>query len=85
MKGKPFDYPGRVSRTAKVHSSCQQMRRKLVRLGTLNLATGETSTPDEEWRDEACGTPLFTEEERQSGICKSCAGGWTHPNNFPIQ
>jgi hypothetical protein len=81
MKGKPFNYPGRVSRKTKVHSFCSQMRRKLVRSGTLNLATGKTDLPNEEWRDEPCGTPLFTDGERQSGICKSCAGGWTHPEN----
>jgi hypothetical protein len=65
-------------------NSCTVIRRKLVRTGTLNMITGEHQTTGEEWRTEPCGTPLFTDDERRSDICRSCASGWTHPDNYPV-
>src|SRR5690606_8452208 len=38
----------------------------------------------QEWRDEPCGTPLFSGDNRKDGICRSCASGWTHPENYQL-
>ena len=73
----------------KPFTSCSVIRRKLVRMGTfdmiegneLSLARGAT----EEWRTEPCGTPLFGATERETGVCRSCASGWTHPHNYRVE
>jgi len=67
------------------HYSCLKMRRILKKHGTLNIVTGDMKMEGEEWVTEKCGIPLFDEKERTSGICRSCAIGWTHPNNFPVE
>lgn len=28
-----------------------------------------------------CGVPLFSAEEKISGVCRSCLNGWEHPDN----
>lgn len=69
-----------------VITSCQVIRRMLIKHSTLNIATGETSSmAREEWVTRPCGTPLFGDEERAVGKCRSCAKGWTHPNNYPVE
>lgn len=30
---------------------------------------------------EPCATPLFSEDEATTGVCRSCARGWEVPNN----
>lgn len=72
------------NRNRKQHNSCTQMRRKLVTHGTLNMATGATTEGHSEWVDEPCNVPLFADGEREAGLCRSCASGWTHPNNYPL-
>jgi hypothetical protein len=34
---------------------------------------------------EKCGTPLFGALERHTGVCGSCASGWTHRGNKPTE
>lgn len=65
--------------------SCRIMRRKLVRHSTVNIVTGERSAETEEWVTEPCGVPLFGEREVLTGVCRSCANGWTHENNYPVE
>ena len=65
-------------------NSCTKQRRYLVTHSTLNMTSGESTQGKQEWIEEPCGKPLFGDEERKTGICKSCASGWTHPNNYPI-
>lgn len=65
-------------------NSCTQMRRKLVRHSTLNMVTGEKTPGREEWLTEPCNIPLFG-DSRGGGVCRSCAGGWTHPENYPVK
>jgi hypothetical protein len=57
----------------------------LVTQGKLDINTGETTTESAEWVTRECGIPLFGEKEQQSGVCKSCSDGWTHPLNFPVR
>jgi len=64
--------------------ACMQIRRKLVTHSTLNMMTGETAEAGQEWHTEACGAPLWSDEERETGFCRSCLSGWTHPDNFPL-
>ena len=63
---------------------CSQLRRQLVTHSTLNIATGETTVGSQEWETRPCGIPLFSDDERKRGTCRSCAEGWTHEHNYPI-
>lgn len=65
------------------HHSCTQMRRKLVTHGSMHMLTGAYTEGHKEWRDESCAVPLFSDEERERGTCRSCYRGWEHPNNYP--
>lgn len=65
------------------HSSCTVIRRAFVRRGTVSLATGNYTEDGAAWETKPCGAPLFTDDEHSSGVCRSCASGWTHPENFP--
>src|SRR5262245_5690658 len=38
-----------------------------------------------EWETRACGIPLLSEEERTTGICRACASGWSHADNYPAE
>jgi len=66
------------------HWSCTVLRRKHVTIGSLNITTGETTTERTEWRTEPCNVPLFTDVERETGRCRSCAAGWRAPGNYPV-
>lgn len=66
-------------------NSCTKIRRRLVTHSTMNMLTGELTPVRQEWKTEACNTPLFGKAERETGICRSCASGWTHPNNYPAE
>lgn len=69
--------------TPQHHNECTIRRKMMITQYTWNLATDEKKIKNQEWQIRPCGTPLFSDQERTTGICKSCAGGWTHPNNFP--
>ena len=71
------------TKKAQRHISCTVVRTALVRHGTINMATGATTAGDECWETGPCGAPLFNAEEQKAGVCRSCARGWTHPNNYP--
>ncbi len=58
------------------YTSCHVLRRVLVRLPAK--AAGQ------EWATRACGMPLFSGLERASGVCTSCASGWSHPEDRPL-
>ena len=60
--------------------NCQTMRRKLVRRGILSFARG-IELREAEWVTEECGTPLFSKD---GPVCRGCASGWWHPQNFPL-
>ena len=49
--------------------------------GMLNISTGKSTTDRIEIVTEACNAPLFGDEERVRGICRSCASGWEHKDN----
>ena len=72
-----------MTHTNQSFNSCQQLRRALVRYGTLNLATGHYEEGHTERVVRKCEAPLFSPEERQTGRCRSCAMGWTTPDNEP--
>jgi hypothetical protein len=67
------------------HQSCTKLRRMLIRHGTLNMQNGAVTEGAQEWVTRECGTPLFGQTEREHGICRSCASGWTHPENCPVE
>jgi hypothetical protein len=79
-----------------MYSHCQQARHKLVRsygvgafvvgdaVHQARLLPGFESQPDSQhWVQEPCNTPLFADTECESGLCRSCSRGWTHPENHP--
>jgi hypothetical protein len=65
--------------------TCQVMRRKLVTHynGFEDAEAGKPSK--QEWVTEPCGTPLFSSDHNETGICGSCAKGWTHPHNYKVE
>jgi hypothetical protein len=64
---------------------CKIIRRKFVRIGSLNLVTGEMkdNTDTGKWITEPCNIPIFTDAARKTGVCTSCAEGWMVPENYP--
>lgn len=50
----------------------------------MNTASGAYTETKAEWVTEPCGIPLFQEQERKTGVCRSCAKGWTHPENYRV-
>lgn len=62
---------------------CTVMRTKVVTASVMNLFTGEQTVTGQHIETGPCNTPLFTPEERNTGICRSCRSGWTHPDNRP--
>ncbi len=62
---------------------CAVMRRVLVTSSSLNIATGAVGKEHSEWKTKPCRGPLWSAEEKDARSCKSCASGWTHPNNQP--
>lgn len=59
------------------------MRRKLVTYGKFSLS-GTITKDREEWVTESCNVPLFDDESRKLGECKSCRSGWTHEHNYKV-
>jgi len=63
---------------------CTQLRRMRSTYGIFD-DKGEMTTSWFEWKTSACGNPLMSEVERTTGICGSCASGWSDPTNYPIK
>lgn len=63
--------------------SCMVERSLKRQRGALDVATGKLKYVEAEIVIELCGTPLFMEVERETGVCRTCASGWTHPDNSP--
>ena len=53
-------------------SSCKVERRVTAGVGTSKGT-----------RVQPCGIPLYSDLEVETGTCKSCRRGWTHPENYP--
>ncbi len=58
------------------YTSCHTLRRVLVR--------PPIKAAGQEWTIRACGMLLFSDLERASGVCRSCASGWAHPEDHPV-
>jgi hypothetical protein len=65
-------------------AKCPIERFQRVTLSSLNIMTGDHGPERVEERVDACGTPLFG-KDAERGICKGCATGWTHQNNYPTE
>jgi hypothetical protein len=62
------------------YSACNIIRVKAVETGHFN--SGVMFEADSmETRIEPHGTPLFTEQETMTGICRSCREGWEVEGN----
>ncbi|MGV6816144.1 MAG: hypothetical protein ACWA44_02605 [Thiotrichales bacterium] len=70
----------------KAYSDCRVQRMKLVTSYKVTMSSFEEvpGTRSKEWVSEPCGTPLFTEERMEEGICRSCAKGWKVDGNYPV-
>ena len=62
-------------------NDCIIIRIKLVTHSKLNIITGVITPERSETVTEPCGIPLFRSIERRTGVCNSCANGWTHEHN----
>lgn len=65
-----------------LHHECAIVRTILVTHYTLNMSTGAKSEDRQEWVTRPCGSPLFSDDDRATGRCKSCDRGWNHPDNY---
>lgn len=64
-----------------VFHNCQVERCILWRSGHAFFGTGDVEWVNEDYKIESHNVPLFSERERQSGVCDSCLSGWEHPDN----
>jgi len=63
-----------------LHHSCTIVRRFKRQYG--HFGSGPKMIIDRvEIVTEACGTPLFSDEEKRSGVCNSCRKGWEVKDN----
>lgn len=62
-------------------NNCTIERLRLVRSCTWNVVTGAETNVNEEYKIEPCNAPLFDDGEHTSGVCSTCASGWSQPNN----
>ena len=60
---------------------CKIQRTKTVTRGTMNIVTGKFAWKAPEIITEPCGTSLFYDDERATGICRSCKHGWEAEGN----
>lgn len=65
-------------------AGCTVKRRWLSTSGTIDLDTGKHTATAAEWVTQACNGPLFSDTERSSGQCTSCASGWAIPTNYRL-
>ena len=65
-----------------MNNSCKVLRTRELSCGTVDMLTGELKTTETKWVTGPCGSPLFSAAERESGTCRSCDSGWTHPKNY---
>ena len=62
-------------------SNCKIERRVVVSHGTFNPMTKRSTIRSTTTEIRPCGTPLFSEREIKTGICKSCYSGWSVEGN----
>jgi hypothetical protein len=60
--------------------NCQVERCILWRSGHA-FFNGNIVWENEDYRIEAHNVPLWSDRERNSGVCDSCFSGWEHPDN----
>jgi hypothetical protein len=63
------------------HSLCTVLRTVKVAEETVNMVTGKRGKARTWIETKACGTPLFGAPESLTGICLSCARGWSVEDN----
>jgi hypothetical protein len=65
--------------------ACRVERIQHVTHGTLNLVSGAQTSDRTEIVTEPCNVPLFSDKERQVGVCRSCLSGWQVEENKPTE
>ena len=69
----------------KLHSSCTCLRCKVIKHGTMQWGSNAPAKySHSEVVTEPCGTPLFADDERKTGICRACRDGWEHKENYSV-
>ena len=63
------------------HNLCGEIRVVQVTHGTLNIRDGKTRYGRTETVTQPCNAPLFSDQERATGLCRSCAAGWSVEGN----
>lgn len=63
------------------HHSCVEMRVVRITHCKLNIRTGQLTDGHSETVTKPCDAPLFSDAERHSGLCRSCASGWSVEGN----
>lgn len=66
---------------ARTHNNCSIIRDRKTRHGTLDIKTGQTEYGPWKMETGACEAPLFSDREKQTGVCRSCASGYSVKGN----
>lgn len=62
-------------------NNCTILRRMKIEHGSMSLTTGKVTMDSSEVVTRACDVPLFTDAEKEAGICRACRDGWEVPDN----
>jgi hypothetical protein len=64
------------------YAACTIKRIMKITSYRMDMLTGALSDEVTETRERLCATPLFHPDERQTGICNSCAKGFSVEGNI---
>ena len=63
------------------HDSCTIQRDVLLKHGYLDSQTASFVETSREQVVKACAIPLFGDDDKARGVCRSCSEGWEHAEN----
>lgn len=64
---------------------CRQLRRIYKKHKTVSFDTGAVTVVRSGWEILACSIPLTTQDEKRTGVCASCASGFSCEVNYPVE
>lgn len=62
-------------------NTCLIIRDRKTAHGTLDLATGKTAMGPTRMETSICNAPLWSDREKKTGVCRSCASGYSVTGN----
>src|SRR5258708_4898468 len=75
--------PSEETLVKKRYNHCVVERRMAMIYSNFSLLTGKTKVKERKTVVKPCETPLFSDREELSSVCRSCASGWKVKGNSP--